>query len=79
MHFGAVMASGPVLGFASVAQNLNLKRELYGPVAKFSVLGFQSLEQIPIVRPFSTPGIRSLTGLAGPRKLENGSGFLAVR
>lgn len=60
-----------------MAQNLNLARKLEGLAAKFLVLGFQSLEQIPIVTPFSTPRIRSRTGPAGPRKLENG--FLAAR
>jgi hypothetical protein len=62
-----------------MAQDLNLERKLDGLVAKFPVLGFQSLEQIPIVTPFSAPGIRSRPGPAGPRKLENGSGFLVVR
>jgi hypothetical protein len=60
-----------------MAQNLNLERKLEGLVAKFLVLGFQSLKQIPIVT--STPRIRSRTGPAGPRKLENGRGFLAAR
>jgi hypothetical protein len=76
---GRAMASGPFLGPATVAQDLNLERKLDGLVAKFPVLGFQSLEQIPIVTPFSTPGIRLRTGPAGPRKLENGRGFLAAR
>jgi len=62
-----------------MAQNLNLKRELYGLVAKFPVLGFQSLEQTPVLTRFSTARISSGAGPAGPRKLENGSGFLAVR
>ena len=76
---GRAMASGPFLGPATMTQDLNLERKLDGLVAKFPVLGFQSLEQIPIVTPFSAPGIRSRPGPAGPRKLENGSGFLVVR
>src|SRR5947209_8202675 len=41
---GHAMAGGSVFGRDAMAQNLNLKRELYGLVAKFPVLGFQSLE-----------------------------------
>jgi hypothetical protein len=62
-----------------MAQDLDLERKLDRLVAKLPVLGFQSLDQIPIDTPFSTPGIRSRAGPAGPRKLENGSGFLAIR
>ena len=75
---GRAMA-GPFLGPPTMAQDLNLERKLDGLVAKFPVLGFQSIEQIPIVTPFSAPGIRSRPGPAGPRKLENGRGFLAAR
>jgi hypothetical protein len=73
------MAGGPVLGSAAMAQGLDLKRELYGLIAKFPVLGFQSLEQSPVLAPFSTTRIRSWASPAGPRKLENRSGFPAVR
>jgi hypothetical protein len=64
---GRATTSGPDFGLPDMAQNLDLERKQDGLVAKFSVLGFQSIEQIPIVTPFSTP------------KLENGGGFPAVR
>jgi hypothetical protein len=53
-------------------QGLYLEHELYGPVSKLQILRFQSLEQVPVE-------VRSPAGPAGPRKLENGSGFLPVR
>ena len=75
---GRAMASGPFLGPATVAQDLNLERKLDGLVAKFPVLGFQSLEQIPIVTPFSTPGIRLRTGPAGPASWRTEEDFLPL-
>jgi hypothetical protein len=62
-----------------MAQYLDLEGKLDHPVPKVPILGFQSLKQIPIVMPFSTPGTRPQAGLAGPCKVENGSGFPAVR
>jgi hypothetical protein len=52
-----------------MAQDLDLKRELYGLVAKLPVLGFQSLKQIPIVRAFSTRAIHSRARPAPLRKV----------
>jgi hypothetical protein len=58
-----------------MAQGLNLERELYCPVSKFQILCFQSFEQVPALAHFSTVGIGSRAGRAGPSKLVNGSGF----
>jgi hypothetical protein len=58
---------------------LNLERELYCPVSKFQILCFQSFEQVPALAHFSTVGIGSRAGRAGPRKLVNGSGFLLIK
>jgi hypothetical protein len=38
------MASGPDLGSANMAQDLNLERELRGPISKFQIFCFQSFE-----------------------------------
>jgi hypothetical protein len=62
-----------------MAQGLNLERELYGPVSKLQILGFQPFEQVPIVTPVPSVGIGSRARSAGPRKLVNRSGFLPVR
>jgi hypothetical protein len=59
-----------------MAQYLDLEGKLDHPVPKVPILGFQSLKQIPIVMPFSTPGTRPQ---ASPCRVENGSGFPAVR
>ena len=61
------------------AQDLNLERELYGPVSKFQILCFQSFNQVPALAHFSTVGIGSRAGRAGPSKLVNGSGFLLIK
>jgi hypothetical protein len=50
-----------------MAQGLNLERELYGPVSKFQILCFQSFDQVPALAHFSTVGIGSRAGRAGPR------------
>jgi hypothetical protein len=55
---------------------LNLERKLYGPASKRQILGFQIFDQVSVVAPVA---IGSRAGLAGPRKLEDGSGFLTVR
>jgi hypothetical protein len=60
-------------------QGLDLQRELDRLLAKPSVLGFQSLDQSPIVTPPSSLGIGSPAAPAGQRHFENGSGFLSVR
>ena len=46
------------------AQDLNLERELYGPVSKFQILCFQSFHQVPALAHFSTVGIGSRAGRA---------------
>jgi hypothetical protein len=77
--FAHAMPSGPDLGSAKMAQGLNLERELYGPVSKFQILCFQSFDQVPALAHFSTVGIGSRAGRAGPRKLVNRSGFLLIK
>jgi hypothetical protein len=54
---------------------LNLKRELYGPVSKLQILGFQTLKQVSVV---AAVAVGSRDSLAGPRKLENQSGFFPI-
>jgi hypothetical protein len=66
--------SGPDFGPADATQGFNLEGKLDGPVSKLQVLGFQTFEQV--VTPFA---VGSRAGAAGPRKLENGSGFFPVR
>jgi hypothetical protein len=77
--FAHVTRSGSDLGSANTAQGLNLERELYCPVSKFQILCFQSFEQVPALAHFSTVGIGSRAGRAGPRKLVNRSGFLLIK
>jgi hypothetical protein len=77
--FAHAMPSGSDLGSAKMAQGLNLERELYGPVSKFQILCFQSFDQVPALAHFSTVGIGSRAGRAGPRKLVNRSGFLLIK
>jgi hypothetical protein len=73
------MSSGPDLGSADMAQDFNLERELCGPISKFQILCFQSFEQVPVLAHFSTVGIGSRAGPAGPPKLVNGSRFLLIK
>jgi hypothetical protein len=70
--------SGRGRGFrpADTTQALNLERKLYGPASKRQILGFQIFDQVSVVAPVA---IGSRAGLTGPRKLEDGSGFLTVR
>jgi len=70
---------GFVLRPTTLVQGLDLQRELDRLLAKLSVLGFQSLDQSPIVTPPSSLGIGSPAAPAGPRHFESGSGFLSVR
>jgi len=73
------MASGPDLGSANMAQDLNLERELRGPISKFQIFCFQSFEQVPALAHFSTGRIDSWARPPGPPELVNGSGFLLIK
>jgi hypothetical protein len=71
---GARSRRGPDLRPADTTQGLNLERELHGPASQRQIFGFQTFDQVSVVAFFDWPA-----GLAGPRKLDNGSGFFAVR
>jgi hypothetical protein len=70
------LRSGPDLEPANATQGLNLERKLNSPVSKLQVLGFQAFKHALVLTSFA---INSWAGATGPRKLENGGRFLAVR